>query len=263
MSEAFDAAAATYDREFSQSALTQDLRRRVWEVWDRHLPNPGRVLDLGCGTGEDALHLARSGHRVTAIDVSNGMLAEARRKLRDAALLDRVELQRLDLSDLREIDTESAFDLVVSNFGVLNCLGSLEELGTVLATVLRPHSHAALVLMGRFCPAEVTSLLLRAQPRQALRRWRRPGSQASVGGGSRISVWYPTPRQVLGELGPRFRLVDAIGLGTLLPPPDLTPPMEPTSAFFRVLTRLDRRLGQWPLAAWFSDHYLLDLERLP
>jgi hypothetical protein len=117
--------------------------------------------------------------------------------------------------------------------------------------------------MGRFCPAEMASLLLRARPRQALRRWRHPGSQASVGGGATVGVWYPTPRQVLRELGSGFRRVDAIGLGTLLPPSDLMPPLEPTSAFLRALTRLDSHLGQWPFAAWFSDHYLLDLELLP
>src|SRR5437588_4055464 len=38
------------------------------------------VLDLGCGTGRHALWLAEAGARVTAVDFSDGMLAEARRK---------------------------------------------------------------------------------------------------------------------------------------------------------------------------------------
>src|SRR5262245_58059949 len=38
------------------------------------------VLDLGCGTGRHALWLAAAGAEVTAVDFSEGMLAEARRK---------------------------------------------------------------------------------------------------------------------------------------------------------------------------------------
>src|SRR6516225_9979224 len=38
------------------------------------------ILDLGCGTGRHALRLAAAGAEVTAVDFSEGMLAEARRK---------------------------------------------------------------------------------------------------------------------------------------------------------------------------------------
>jgi len=38
------------------------------------------VLDLGCGTGRHALWLAENGATVTAVDFSDGMIAQARRK---------------------------------------------------------------------------------------------------------------------------------------------------------------------------------------
>ena len=45
--------------------------------------SPGEhVLDLGCGTGDLSLILARSGAKVIGIDLSAGMLAEAQRKTR-------------------------------------------------------------------------------------------------------------------------------------------------------------------------------------
>ena len=44
------------------------------------------VLDLGCGTGRHALWLAEAGATVTAVDFSEGMLSEARRKPGAAAV---------------------------------------------------------------------------------------------------------------------------------------------------------------------------------
>ncbi|MFN3533375.1 MAG: class I SAM-dependent methyltransferase [Candidatus Brocadia sp.] len=41
---------------------------------------PERILDLGCGTGENALVLARSGYRITGVDRSASILEIARRK---------------------------------------------------------------------------------------------------------------------------------------------------------------------------------------
>lgn len=50
------------------------------------LPGRATVLDVGCGTGRHAIELARRGYRVTGIDLSSGMLAEARRKATAAGL---------------------------------------------------------------------------------------------------------------------------------------------------------------------------------
>ncbi|TAK28378.1 MAG: class I SAM-dependent methyltransferase [Chloroflexota bacterium] len=41
------------------------------------LPVGSRILDVGCGTGRHAIELARQGYRVTGVDISGGMLAEA------------------------------------------------------------------------------------------------------------------------------------------------------------------------------------------
>ena len=46
----------------------------------------GRALDLGCGTGTNAMYLAQHGFTVTAIDVSRRAIALAKRKSRSAQL---------------------------------------------------------------------------------------------------------------------------------------------------------------------------------
>ena len=62
----------------------------------------GRALDLGCGTGTNAIYLARHGFSVTAIDLSRRAVAEAKRKIRSAQVADRVQVERGDVTRLRK-----------------------------------------------------------------------------------------------------------------------------------------------------------------
>src|SRR5262245_23241152 len=77
---AFDSMAERYDVEFTNSAAGIALRTLVWARLDTLFPSGASVLELGCGTGEDALHLAARNVRVVATDASREMLAVARRK---------------------------------------------------------------------------------------------------------------------------------------------------------------------------------------
>jgi SAM-dependent methyltransferase len=82
--------------------------------WDTGEPQPaivrlagegafaGAVLDAGCGTGENALHLASLGLRVVGVDVAETALSTARRKAAvrglaaDFVVADALHLDRLD-----------------------------------------------------------------------------------------------------------------------------------------------------------------------
>ena len=75
---AFDALAADYDASFTATPLGTLLREAVWRRLDARFAPGDRVLELACGTGEDAVHLASRGVRVTAVDASAAMVEAAR-----------------------------------------------------------------------------------------------------------------------------------------------------------------------------------------
>ena len=79
--EWWDRDAGTYDRSASH-AMTDPVEAAAWRAaLQRFLPTPpARVLDVGAGTGALSLLAAELGHRVTAVDLSPGMLDRARAK---------------------------------------------------------------------------------------------------------------------------------------------------------------------------------------
>jgi SAM-dependent methyltransferase len=85
--EFWDRDAATYDRAASHS-VSDPLEKAAWRaVLRRALPEPGAgVLDVGAGTGSLSLLAAALGYRVTALDLSAGMLARARQKASEQGL---------------------------------------------------------------------------------------------------------------------------------------------------------------------------------
>lgn len=99
----------TEDRISSTEADFWDGRylesRRLWSgnpntalVRETAGLGPGRVLDLGCGEGADAIWLADKGWTVTAVDISRVALDRAALHAAAAGVGDRIDWQRHDLA---------------------------------------------------------------------------------------------------------------------------------------------------------------------
>jgi S-adenosylmethionine-dependent methyltransferase len=100
------------------------------------LRQPGaRVLDVGCGQGTQALHLARAGHAVTGLDSSAGLLAEFEAALaaEPAEVAARVRLIRGAGENAPDL-VDSAFDVVLCH-GVLMYIGDITPMLTALSGV--------------------------------------------------------------------------------------------------------------------------------
>ncbi|HKJ24635.1 MAG TPA: class I SAM-dependent methyltransferase [Myxococcota bacterium] len=75
--------------------------RSVGDMLDRlEIPPGGEVLDAGCGPGVHSIRAAKRGLRVRAVDVSETVLAEARRRAEAAGVAEAIEFSREDLTRL-------------------------------------------------------------------------------------------------------------------------------------------------------------------
>src|ERR1700722_17454846 len=118
---AFDAIASGYDSQFTATTLGAAMRRAVWARCAVRFASGSRVLEMNCGTGEDALWLARRGVKGVATDVSPPTLQVAENKLAASPRSGSARFHRLAWEALDTFD-EGPFDGVLSNFGGLNCV---------------------------------------------------------------------------------------------------------------------------------------------
>ncbi len=274
-SSPFDEMAADYDRSFTTSAIGSLMRQAVWRRLDACFQPGDRVLELNCGTGADAIHLARRGVRVLATDIAPAMLELTRAKVAQAELSSMVEVRQLALEDLRltiedlrlgsvpdqivnrKSEIVNQFDGALSNFGGLNCVADLSGVAAGLAACLRPGAPALLCVMGPLVPWEWAWHLGRRQPAKAFRRLRR-GGVAWRG----LTIRYPSIGSLRREFAPWFRLRRASAVGALLPPSYAEGWAVRRPHLLARLNRWERRPETLPPLPWLADHYLLELQRL-
>ena len=262
---AFDEMAAGYDRTFSDSLIGSLMRETVWRRLDTVFSAGQSVLELNCGTGEDAVHLALRHVNVVATDISVEMIRATEAKVARYGLQDRVEVRRLALEDLAQeaellrpkgATSGQSFDGALSNFGGLNCAQELRPIAEGLASCVRPGGTALLCVMGPLCPWEWAWYIARMQPGKAFRRLR-PGGVPWRG----LTIRYPSIRAVERAFAPEFKLRRAMAVGTLIPPTYAESWAQRHPRIVKRLGRWDRLLASVPPLPSLADHYLLEMVR--
>jgi ubiquinone/menaquinone biosynthesis C-methylase UbiE len=254
LSAAYDAIARDYDWQIEDDAW---MRQLLWRRYVEVFRSGHRVLDLGCGTGTDAVFLARQGVKVTAIDISSAMVEEARSKAARAGLSDMVQVSVRAIGEL-ETFPDGTFDGIISAFAALNTVPSLTQFAAEAARILVPHGRMILHLLNRSSLWEWGSLGSRGRWAEAL-QLRRRRDRTFFLGGQPVHHYLPRADQAFEQdFSAYFRLCELRGLGIACPPHPI--PHVP-AAVLTTLGRLDALIGRrQPFVHW-GRFSLLELER--
>jgi SAM-dependent methyltransferase len=266
------------DDHFSQVALGFSGKARIYDVFGQDHPNltrmrqivyahvrrflqPGdRMLELNAGTGTDAAYFAGLGHPVHATDLAPGMVAAIAEKAADARLGGRLTCQQVSFTQLEEV-AAGPYQYVYSNFGGLNCVPDLAGVARGLPRLLVPGGRITWVIMPPVAPWEL-ALVFKGQPGLAFRRLHKGGVVAHVAK-AHFQVYYFTPRQVLGWLGPDFRPLALEGLAIFTPPADRKDFALRHPRLYAALARLDGALAAVPPFNGMGDFVILTAEYRP
>jgi SAM-dependent methyltransferase len=258
--DAFDSVAADYDGPRGNNELIQDMRSEMWRWLAANFEPGERLIDLGCGTGLDAVHLANLGYRVTATDWSPLMVERTAARAAVQQVSDRVRALNIGAHELRRLEETGAYDGAYSNLGPLNCVPDLGDVARECARVLRPGGKLVFTVIGRYCPWEVAHYLRRGRWARAKVRFAR---NAVPVGMNHHTIWtrYYSPREFFRAFKSDFTLEHHRGLCVFAPPPYLTGVRERHPRLHERLWSLDRRVSGWPLIRGIGDHFLMVMKK--
>jgi len=140
--EFFDGHAPVY----MSNPFTRDTVKEVdFLAEELNLPPKSRILDIGCGTGRHSIELAKRGYHVTGVDISSGMLTEAKKRAEETGVL--VEWVHADATKYR---SKRLFDAAICLCEGAFALLTLEDDPVAHDLAILRNINASLKRGGRF-----------------------------------------------------------------------------------------------------------------
>ncbi|HEU4717214.1 MAG TPA: methyltransferase domain-containing protein, partial [Bacteroidia bacterium] len=257
----FNEYAPFYDEHFTRSLTGTMQRKRVWKFLSRNISvkTHRNVLELNCGTGEDALWFSDRGFNITATDLSPEMVAVTKEKLQGFA-------QVAFVSDIRDVASQCGgrkFNLVFSDFGGMNCLGpdELKKCAAQFSGLLETGGRLVFVVMSRNCRWEQRYFRRKDDRESAYRRRSKEGIGANVFG-QEIFTWYYSPEEFAGLFAGFFRVRKFRPIGYAIPPSYLDRWLAKRKLLAKLLGLAESVCGNFSRLSDKADHFIIDLEKI-
>jgi SAM-dependent methyltransferase len=245
--EAYDRLAPRFDALLNENAVLAHAARVSLGLVTRAMADSEFILDIGCGTGREALAFARGGKRVVACDPSEESLKLLRAKAAQHGLSGSIMTFPYAASAIGSLISEfgpHSFDGAYSSFA-LSYEPSLDSIPAKVRTLLKPGAPFLCSIYNRLCLSEILLLAPFLVPRRAFRRLegqtRLPVDQFEV------VIRSYTAAEVLSLFEPSFEFVRAWGIPCIVPPNYLSVILQNAGPFRSPWEEWDLRLnGRWP-----------------
>jgi ubiquinone/menaquinone biosynthesis C-methylase UbiE len=257
--KAFDKSAEHYEKFYARSELNKRMRNIVWRYLSEIIKPGDMVLDLGCGTGIDAIFMSKLGADVIAIDISEKMIEKTMEKIKKLNLKDRVRTLVMGTGELHLLKDRFRFNIILSNFGPLNMEPELENTAKILYELLEDKGIMVANVINRYCLWEFAYFLFSLKFKDILRRLRTARLMILD---EDVIAWAYSPAGFYKYFKNYFMVKKVIGLNILLPPPYMEKFYLRFRSIFKYLDKLEGKINYFPLIRACGDHFLIIMQKI-
>lgn len=251
----FDIYAKQYDEDFTFSPIGKMQRQRVHFFLRNYISAIKKVLEVNCGTGEDARWFASKGFTVEATDISKEMIDICKNKS-----IGGVNFSVCDSRTIGAQYKKEQFDLIFSDFGGLNCLdpAEIKQFLADSAGLLSPKGIVVAVIMGRKCFWEKV-YFKKKKDKRLNRRSSKTGVETILNERKFLTHYY-TPAEFYNAGKEHFDLLSCKPIGFFVPPSWFNGYFKNKKTLLKLLYSFEK-LSSFSFLADRADHYLIVLQK--
>jgi SAM-dependent methyltransferase len=246
----FDTYADLYQEKFIENPVAIYQRKQVYDFIDPLLKSRSNILDIGCGPGSDFAFYKLHNLTVDAIDISERMVNLARQNSKKLNFP-----VNICHSSLQDFSSESTYDAIILNFGVINVFENLREIMQKIVSLLDKQGILIVVLMPPFHLFSIIELILRLQFSSVYKRLFRRSAVLKNG----FEITYYRSKDFMSQ----FKLIKKCNLGVLIPTPDQYARWTWARILTRNLIKTDRWISKRIPEIFGGDHVCYILKQLP
>ena len=261
LSLAWDHESIDYDDQLNRNIISENMRTRSIEYQEKYFLPGMNLLEIGCGTGEEAIHNAKRNISVHGVDISPSMIELSEIKAHTLGLSNLCSFEVKSADDINEIDC--IFDSAYSSFGVLNCIADLQKFSCDINEKIVSGGYLIVSVMSKYCIAEILYYLLHFQFSKSIRRISKNRIIINLHDNSHsFTCKYYTPKQLFKFFRNVFVLEQVIAIPFLLIPDEsLAAFLKKKKIFFMLICSLDKFLCRLPVFRSCGDHFLMILKK--
>jgi ubiquinone/menaquinone biosynthesis C-methylase UbiE len=259
--EAFDSASEEYDFTISHNFINTWIRKRSIRELLQLVKPEDTLLEIGCGTGAEAIQISKNVRQIIATDISQGMLNILNQKIKANKLKNIIPLQAraANISSISSVVHGGKVRIAYSFNGALNLEPDIDRFPLELSRILDSTGYFVCSVRNIFCLSETIAHAAVLQINKIAPRRKQP-TMVSVGGIDIPALYYST--SLMSRLfKPHFRLRKLVGLPAFLPPAYLNDYCIRFRPVTSLLERLERVLAERFPFNRLSDQTLFVFQR--